>query len=167
MLDPFSQGLRAVSMSSPSAFPLVFLAGAISSIGPCMAPRFVAAAGLLSNQNSRPWLTLCSFVSGLILMYACFGAAASMFGRAIQLSNWVYAALAAALAAAGVLNLWKEQSHAKDCTHARASGGAAFFLVASLALVISPCCAPLLVGILAYTSAAGNPLYGSELLALF
>jgi cytochrome c-type biogenesis protein len=49
----------------------------------------------------------------------------------------------------------------------RSSAGASFFLGASFALVVSPCCTPVVLGIVAYTSAAGSAVYGGALLACF
>jgi cytochrome c-type biogenesis protein len=49
----------------------------------------------------------------------------------------------------------------------RAGFGGSFLLGASFALVLSPCCTPLVIVILAYTSTSGDPWYGSALLAIF
>jgi cytochrome c biogenesis protein CcdA len=45
--------------------------------------------------------------------------------------------------------------------------GGAMLLGASFALVVSPCCTPLVAGIVAYTSASGSAAYGSLLLVSF
>jgi len=170
MFDPVAKAMYAVSSGSASAFPLVFAAGTLSSVGPCMAPRFVAVASLASNRNGRSAVTLVgSFVAGLVVMYASFGAGASMLGRAVQFSTWIYDLLALALFLAGIAGLWKnERTCAHKHTTAQSSNaGGAFVLGASSALVISPCCTPLVFGVLSYTSAAGDPVYGSALLASF
>ena len=169
MFDPFSQALRAVAAGSGYAFPLVFLAGAVSSIGPCVAPRFIAVAGLASHQErDRAAISVCSFVAGLMAVYGSFGAAASLLGRVAHISTEVYVFVALTLAAGGIVSLWNDPRHT-HCTarFSARSWGAAFFLGVSFALVLSPCCTPLVLGILAYTSAAGDPLYGSALLACF
>lgn len=170
MFDPISQGLAAVSARSVYAPALVVLAGAASSIGPCVAPRFIAVAGLTAGKSRAHALALVgAFVAGLTATYAAFGAVSSLLGRATQLSTYTYVAVAAALALGGVMTLWHGQS---DCGHAHehaknGSIGGALLLGASFALVVSPCCTPLVLGILAYTSAAGSPVYGSGLLACF
>lgn len=170
MFDPISQGLAAVSARSIYAVPLIFIAGAASSAGPCVAPRFIAVAGLTAGK-SRPQAValILAFVAGLTAAYASFGAVASLLGRAAQLSAWTYAAVALALAAGGFVTLWRGQV---QCTHSharenKAGAGGALLLGASFALVVSPCCTPLIIGILAYTSAAGNTAYASALLACF
>jgi cytochrome c biogenesis protein CcdA len=68
----------------------------------------------------------------------------------------------------GIHALWGEENNAHRCGRPPIrSHGAAFFLGASFALVVSPCCTPLVLGILAYSSATGNAWYGSALLACF
>lgn len=152
------------------AAPLVFAAGAVSSIGPCVAPRFVAVAGLASGSSRRKTFMLVSaFVTGLVLIYASYGALLPLFGEAVRFSVWTYWLVSIMLAAGGVVALSRD--HARCCERApgaaNASAGAAFLLGASFALVVSPCCAPLVVGILAYTSASGDALYAAMLLACF
>lgn len=170
MIDPISQGLTAVSVRSAYAAPLVFLAGAVSSIGPCVAPRFIAVAGLAAGKSRREAVALVlAFVGGLTATYAAFGAVSSLLGRATQLSTYTYVVVAVALAAGGLVTLWRGQG---ECGHEhahRANGslGGASLLGASFALVVSPCCTPLVLGILAYTSASGSAAYGSALLACF
>lgn len=170
MFDPISQSLAAVGSRSPYAAPLVFVAGVASSVGPCVAPRFIAVASLSTGKSGSQTRALASaFITGLTLAYAAFGATAALLMRATQLSTYTYAAVALALAAGGFITLYRERG---DCAHRHArqqnaSLGGALLLGASFALVISPCCAPLLLGILAYTSSEGSPAYASALLASF
>lgn len=171
MFDPVNGALRAASVHSMWAFPIVFAAGAFSSVGPCVAPRFIAAAGLVAGRGRRESINLLSaFVSGLITAYGCFGAAASFIGKASELSTLIYEVLAAALACAGAATLWggSEGHCSVPCTVRRNTGaGASFLIGASFAFVVSPCCTPLMVAILAFTSASGDVAYGSGLLAIF
>lgn len=170
MLDPVSQSLAAVSTGSVTAVPLVFLAGAATSIGPCVAPRFIAVAGMAAGKTRGQTLSLAAaFIAGLTVTYAAFGAVSSLLIRAAQLSTLTYIAIAVLLGVGGLLTLWREQ---RQCSHAQphrrdAGVGASFLLGASFALVVSPCCTPLVVGILAYSAAAGSTVYASALLACF
>ena len=170
MTDPFSQALAAVSARSLYAPAFVFLAGAASSIGPCVAPRLVAAAGLCAGKTrAQSACILFAIVAGLTAAYAAFGATAALVGAAAKLSTYTYAAVALALGASAVIALWREE-HACPQAHAAVSGGGAggaFLLGASFAFVLSPCCTPLVLGILAYTAGSPNPLYASALLACF
>ena len=97
------------------AAPLVFAAGAVSSIGPCVAPRFVAVAGLASGSSRRKTFMLVSaFVTGLVLIYASYGALLPLFGEAVRFSVWTYWLVSIMLAAGGVVALsrdhWSEGS---------------------------------------------------------
>jgi cytochrome c biogenesis protein CcdA len=168
MIDLVANSLSAVNSLSPYAYPLVFVAGAASSIGPCVAPRFIAVAGLASKgDGSRARVAVCCFIAGLTATNVSFGVIASLLARAAQLSAYLYAAIAMALVAAGAASLWSDND--KTCNHrvAASTSGAGFLLGSSSALLLSPCCTPLVVGIVAYTSAMGSVLYGSMLLACF
>lgn len=135
-----------------------------------MAPRFIAVAGLAAGKSRGQTLALVlAFVTGLTATYAAFGAISSLLGQATQFSTYTYIAVAVVLAAGGLLTLWRGQG---ECSHGHVharngSIGGAVLLGSSFALVVSPCCTPLVLGILAYTSAAGSAAYGSALLACF
>jgi cytochrome c biogenesis protein CcdA len=170
MFDPVSGALRATSVHSAWAFPVVFAAGAFSSFGPCVAPRFIAVAGMSAGRRPRETAMLVgAFVCGLAAAYACFGAVASVLGKAVQYSTVVYAILAIALACAGSVTLWGFERHscANDAIRKNTGAGASFLFGAFSALVVSPCCTPLAIAVIAYTSASADPLYGSGLLAAF
>jgi len=170
MFDPIAQSLRAVSVHSPYAAPFVFSAGVATSLGPCAAPRFVAAAGLGSrNSRARTLRLTAACIFGLASTYALFGAASPLLTRAAQLSPYTYIAVSCALAVCAIAALWREES---DCRHtlrnARPAGiGAAFLLGASFALVVSPCCTPLLLAVATYGAATGNAAYSAAMLACF
>jgi cytochrome c-type biogenesis protein len=170
MFDPIAQGMGAVSARSAYAPLLVFAAGAVTSIGPCVAPRFIAVAGLAAGKSRRQTVMLvASFIGGLTSTYAAFGAVTSLLGRATQLSAYTYSAVALALAAGGVVTLWRDRAGCGGA-HGYRLGfgcGGTLLLGASFALVVSPCCTPLVLAILTYTSAAGSVAYGSILLACF
>lgn len=170
MLDPVARGLEAISARSVFAGPLIFAAGVVSSIGPCVAPRFIAAAGLAAGRTrGQAVLLVLAFVTGLTLTYAAFGAASSLLGRAAQFSAYTYWTVAAALALGGCITLWRGET---ACVHRHesvrgASAGAALLLGSSFALVVSPCCTPLVIAILGYASAGASAGYASMLLACF
>lgn len=169
MFDPLAQGLAAANARSAYAAPLAFASGVVSSIGPCMAPRFLAVAGLAAGKpRVKAFALVLSFITGLVLVYAAFGAISALFRDAARFSTWTYGLVAAALAVSGIITLWRDD----DCGcrpeyFAAAGPSAAFLLGASFALVVSPCCAPLVVGILAYTSSSGDALYSCLVLACF
>ena len=144
MIDAVSAGLHAVATRSPLAYPLVFVAGAVTSVGPCAAPRYVALAALVSASRN-PARVIAAFVAGLIGTYVALGAAAGAIGALWTASRLLYAALAVTLAVAGLVTLLRGagashahgQAHARDAG-ARASLGGTFLLGASSAFVVSP-----------------------------
>lgn len=169
MFDALSESLRAVSARSAAAPALVFAAGALSSVGPCVAPRFIAIAGIVARSSGADRLRLVAlFCSGLTAAYASFGGASALLGGSLRYSQWIYGVLAVALGCAGLATLWREGEACRRLERrAPRSAGGVFLLGASFAFVISPCCTPLVAGILAYTSAASDPGYGAALLAVF
>ena len=173
MIDAVSAGLQAVAIRSPLAYPLVFAAGAVTSIGPCAAPRYVALAALV-NVSRRPWRIVAAFVAGLIGAYVALGAAAGTLGTLWSASRFVYAMLAVVLAVAGMTTLLYGggASHVHRHAHARHTGaqaslGGTFLLGASSAIVVSPCCTPIVAGIAGLTTASGHAGQGVALLASF
>jgi thiol:disulfide interchange protein DsbD len=165
--------LHAVATRSPLAYPLVFAAGAVTSVGPCAAPRYVALAALM-NVSSRPARVVTAFVAGLTAAYVVLGVAAGALGALWSMSRLVYAALAIVLAASGVVTLLRRDHaahpHADPAAAnagAQASLGGTFLLGASSAFVVSPCCTPIVAGIAGLTTASGHTGVGVALLAAF
>jgi thiol:disulfide interchange protein DsbD len=173
VIDAVNAALHAVGTRSPLAYPLVFAAGVVTSIGPCAAPRYVALAAVV-NASRRPWRASAAFVAGLTGAYVVLGAAAGALGALWSVSRFVYAAMALVLAVAGLATLVRgaggphphaEEDHADRS--ARASTGGTFLLGASSALVVSPCCTPIVAGIAGLTTGAGHAAAGMALLAAF
>jgi cytochrome c-type biogenesis protein len=174
MIDPFAAAMAALTSRSPAAFAAVFLAGALTSVGPCVAPRFIAIAAIL-NGDRRPALSTLAFGFGLVGAFASLGFVGGLLGALWSLSSTIYLMLAAGLVAAGGIMLVR----AEPCAHAdraRAAGaraaeprslGAVFFLGAASTLVVSPCCTPIVAVAVATTSAIGKPLLGAALLASY
>ncbi len=167
-MDVLNAGLHALAMRSSLAYPLVFLAGLVTSLGPCAAPRYVAVAAL-ANATSRPGRIIALFVAGLVAAYVCLGSAASALVQLRVWSTYVYVALAVALALGGTFTLLRGDgsAHAHGASRRVGSGGGAFLLGASSALVISPCCTPVIAGIAGLTVVSGRPWDGILLLAAF
>lgn len=170
MLDPTTAGLRALEAQSPAAIALVFAAGCLSSIGPCTAPRMIALSALTLDVTARAaQRRTVSFIVGLACAYACFGVFAALVARLALISSYIYLVVAIALAAGGIRTLYS--AHPSSCRHAKNASsnalGSSFFLGASFAFVLSPCCTPLVMGILTFVSATGDVLYAAALLAVF
>lgn len=175
MIDPAATVVQAVTTGSPAAAGLVFVAGALTSLGPCVAPRYIAVAALAQSAG-RPALTLAAYAAGLIGAFTALGFAAGSLGMLWSLSGALYGILAVSLIAGGGLLLIRAVPPGTPiCAHAgpepdekRAhSLGAVGLLGAAGAFVISPCCTPVLAAVGATSAALGKPLSGALLLACF
>lgn len=174
MIDVLGDGLRAVAMRSAVAYPMMFAAGAVTGVGPCAVPRFVAVAALAAGARRRSPVVV-AFGAGLAGAYVALGLGAGTLGALWSASRTTYAALAVVLAAAAFATLMRNphEVHAA-CIGVRdgmprvpASVGGAFLLGASSALVVAPCCAPVLATVAGLTVASGRLAEGSALLAAF
>lgn len=169
MTDMLGEALRAVSSGTPLAYPLVFVAGLATSVGPCTAPRYVAVAAL-AHASRRPARIIAAFVCGLAGAFVVLGFAMTSLPALWSSSRWSYAALTCALAIGGLTVLLRGSggctAHPPG-TRAGAGLGGTFLLGASSALVVSPCCTPAIAAIAGVTSVSGRALEGSLLLAAF
>jgi cytochrome c-type biogenesis protein len=166
MFDATGAALREIHQQSPLAVGLVFVAGLISSVGPCVAPRFIAVAGLAAGTSRRRALvTTAAFICGITVTYAAFGALAPLLNMLVRSSSYFYGVLAFILVWSGFRRLYKTES----CYHSAhiSCAGPAFFLGASSALVVSPCCAPIVMAIAAYAGSYNSIPYSCGLLAAF
>jgi cytochrome c biogenesis protein CcdA len=169
VFDLVSQSAQAVAQRSLYAPPLILLAGVLTSVGPCTAPRLIAAAGIATGDPAQQRLHCAVFVAGLMSGYAALGVVGSALGFASAYSREIDLALAISLAVAAIWNLLRQDT-THDCScprDAKRSAGATFLLGASFASVISPCCTPVVAGILAYSGGTGSPAFAAICLASF
>jgi cytochrome c biogenesis protein CcdA len=133
-------------------------AGAVSSFGPCVAPRLIAV-GALSAQSSglQRWTRIGAFVAGLCAVYVAMGVAAGALGRLMDLSPMLYAAVAAAAAISGILVIVKAQAkHVCARDTPALPHGLGFFGGAACATITSPCCGGVAALSVAGAGAAGS-----------
>lgn len=155
-------------MNDLSAAPLVFLAGVTASAGPCLAPRFVAAAGCAALDPKHAGRIVAAYLAGLIFGYAGLGYAIGLLANLVQLSPWTHALLAASFTLAAIAGLMRADA-AQCAPHAQhgTSLGAIFLIGASSAFVLSPCCTPFVSAIGAYGAATGTPTSTALLLSIY
>ena len=174
MIDVLGDGLHAVATRSAIAYPMIFAAGAVTGVGPCAAPRFVAVAALAAAARRR-WAVVVAFGTGVACAYVALGLAAGTLGTLWSASRTIYLALALALAVSAFATLLRRprDTHA-TCEGSRigttpisASAGGVFLLGASSAFVVAPCCTPVLAALAGLTVASGRVAEGSALLAAF
>jgi cytochrome c-type biogenesis protein len=175
MIDPLAAALLALTSRSPAALALVFAGGVATSIGPCVAPRYLAIAAI-AGCDRHPLVPTLAYVGGLIGALMVLGFAGGLLGTVWSASGTIDVVLAVALIAAGCHALVRAEPHPhgrRGCrqgdkpTDGRRSIGAVFLLGAASALVVSPCCTPVVATIVATTTATGEPLLGAALLAIF
>lgn len=131
-------------MNEMLAVSAAFLAGLGSSVGPCIAPRYVLLAAYLAHGRRQS--RVAAFVVGCVggyLVYACAGALISSIGVGTHV---VYAILAVALVASGVRTLIATHECAAPQKPALPIG-AAFIGGLFSSIVFSPCCAPIAFGL--------------------
>jgi cytochrome c-type biogenesis protein len=129
-----------------SAFAVgaAFAAGLATSVGPCVAPRYLALSAIAARTTGRArWIRTGSFIAGLLLCYALLAATASLIAQLTAFSRIVYVLLASGFAVFGLAALIVRRS----CTHSghrRATGTGALVSGSALGLVLSPCCSPVI-----------------------
>jgi len=137
-----------------------FTAGLATSVGPCVAPRYLALAALAAGTTGRArWLRIGCFVCGLLVCYALLAATASFIAQVIARSHVVYLMLAVGFFGFGIHALVVRRA----CLHAspiRPSNAGALLGGSALGLVLSPCCSPV-IAILASVGASSGSFAAS------
>lgn len=166
MTDPLAAIGDAFAHPTIGVFFTVFLGGLITSIGPCIAPRYLAVAAL-TGSTSQSAALIATFTLGLIATYVSFGWIAGALGTLWTISSAVYAVLAIGLIAGGLWTIARRpHDHAHAATAPRSLGAALLLGIAS-AFVASPCCTPIVASVISYSAVAGKPTFGALLLFSF
>ena len=125
-----------------------FVAGLTTSVGPCVAPRYLALAALVANSTGRArWLLVVCFVAGLLLCYSVLAMTVSLIAGLAALSRLMYLGLALCFLGFGLRAI----AAPPTCAHRASAGtspGAALIAGGALGMVFSPCCTPV-VGLMA------------------
>ena len=169
MIDPVAFSIDAVVSGDATRLPVVAAAGVLTSLGPCVAPRYVAIAALLDER--RRTLTIAVFIAGMLAAYTALGFGSGVLGQVAGHASALYIVLAAALAGAGAITLLRDPA----CGDARVEHRPAqprrlsgvFSLGAASAFVVSPCCTPVVAAVLGMTAFDADPLSRAALLAAF
>lgn len=164
------------------AVALLFGAGVLTSLTPCIYPMIPITVGIISGtagesaRRSRTIGLTLTYVAGLSLLYAVAGLIAGMTGQlfgTIASSVWTRLAIAALLGAFGLVMLgvlplpvprkWMDWAGGL-------SGGsypAVFLLGATSGLVAAPCGAPAFAAVLTWVGTTGSPALGFLYLFVF
>ncbi|MGK2962069.1 MAG: cytochrome c biogenesis protein CcdA [Gemmatimonadaceae bacterium] len=164
-------GIQSQLTTQPAlAVPLLFLAGVLTSLNPCIYPMIPITAAIVGGQTvgesppprSRAALLTLSYVSGLAIVYAMLGVLAGMTGTmfgTVSTNPWLYFFMAnllllAALSMLDVIPIRLPSAlvsrAATAGTAGRASG--AFIMGAASGLVAAPCSAPVMAAVLTWVT---------------
>jgi thiol:disulfide interchange protein DsbD len=153
-------------MNSAPIFAVMF-AGLITSIGPCIAPRYIAILGLCTGRplGTRARI-IGAFVLGTVLGYLTLANVAAVLARTVAFSQIIYVAMSATLIVCAIVTLLRADRHTcASLQNTSESLGGAFLLGLTSCFVISPCCSPVIAGFGVY--GAGQPLNPSILVVAF
>lgn len=187
MYLPPDAGVIAAQLSSNPllALPLLFLAGVLTSLTPCVYPMIPITAAIVGGQSSglpvsrgtTVALTV-AYVTGLALVYAALGTLAGMTGTlfgSVSTNPWLYFLMANVLLYVGLMMLDVVPVPVPSSWIARASTaqtrrgryGGAFAMGAVSGLVAAPCTAPVMAAVLAWVTTTRSAALGFLYLFVF
>jgi len=181
----FSHISTQLSSSPLVALPILFIAGVLTSLAPCIYPMIPITAAIVGGSSvgdaARPrsrtvFLTL-TYVVGLALAYASLGLFAGLTGTlfgSVSTNPWLYFAMAnlLILAALAMLDVIPVRVPAWLLTKAASAGqggnlGGVFVMGAVSGLVAAPCSAPVMAAVLTWVSTTKSGVLGFIYLFVF
>jgi cytochrome c-type biogenesis protein len=172
--------------SSPlTAVPLVFLAGVLTSLTPCIYPMIPITAAIVGGQNvgeekpprGRTVALTFAYVLGLATVYSILGLIAGLTGTlfgSISTNPWLYFAMAnmlvlAALAMLDVIPVRLPSALVQRAATAGTGGrmAGAFVMGSMSGLVAAPCSAPVMAAVLTWVGTTGSAGLGFVYLFVF
>ena len=181
----FSQISAQLSSSPLSALPILFIAGGLTSLAPCIYPMIPITAAIVGGNTvgdvprprSRTVLLTFAYVLGLALAYASVGLFAGLTGTlfgAVSTNPWLYFAMANLLiiAALAMLDVIPVRVPAWLLTRAAAAGSGGnlsgvFVMGAASGLVAAPCSAPVMAAVLTWVTVTKSGVLGFVYLFVF
>lgn len=183
----YSELSQQLSSSPFTALPIVFIAGVLTSLTPCIYPMIpitaaivggdAVAVGGVRRPRSRTMLLTFAYVLGLAAVYAALGLFAGMSGTmfgAVSTNPWLYFGMAnlLILAALAMLDVVPVRIPSRLLNRAAGAGGggsvpAAFVMGSASGLVAAPCSAPVMAAVLTWVSATRSGLLGFVYLFAF
>jgi cytochrome c-type biogenesis protein len=177
-MDLFREYLQA---GSPLAYAVAFLGGLLTSFTPCTYPILPVTVGYLGSRSGgsrmRTILVSWAYALGMALTYAALGMLAGVTGRmfgevtAHPLSYLVMGnvCILLSLSLFDVFRLPTPGFLARVGGSAGGGGtlGGAFLVGSCSGIVVGPCTAPVLGGLLLYVGSSGHPFFGATLLFAF
>jgi thiol:disulfide interchange protein DsbD len=177
-----TQGVHGPDLSSrlglaggvgPGTFVLLFAAGLLTSLTPCVYPLIPITVGVFgarrTDRRARSVALSATYVAGIAVMYSALGVSAALSGKAFgaALANpWVVGALAAfflAIAASmlGAFELSVPTSVQERLVTIKGAGFLPAFGMGLVAgIVAAPCTGPVLAGVLAFVATRRSAVLG-------
>jgi cytochrome c-type biogenesis protein len=185
VLVDFSHISAQLSSSPFTALPILFIAGVLTSLAPCIYPMIPITAAIVGGTSvgatprarSRTVFLTFAYVLGLALAYASVGLFAGLTGTlfgSISTNPWVYFAMANLLiiAALAMLEVVPVRVPSWLLTRASAAGEGGslygvFVMGAASGLVAAPCSAPVMAAVLTWVTATKSGILGFIYLFVF
>jgi thiol:disulfide interchange protein DsbD len=181
----FSHISAQLSANPIAALPILFIAGVLTSLTPCIYPMIPITVAIVGGnavggeQRSRSrtiWLTL-SYVLGLAVVYAALGVFAGLTGTlfgSVSTNPWLYFLMANLLILAALAMLDAIPIRLPSTLLNRASsvgkGGTlsgALAMGAASGLVAAPCSAPVMAAVLTWVTVTKSGVLGFFYLFVF
>ena len=183
----FPELSQQLSASPFTAVPIVFIAGVLTSLTPCVYPMIPITAAIvgggavsgdgIQRRRSRTVLLTFAYVLGLAAVYAAVGLFAGMTGTmfgAVSTNPWLIFAMANLLILAGLamLDVIPVRVPARLLNRAAGAGGGgsvpgAFVMGSASGLVAAPCSAPVMAAVLTWVTATRSGVLGFVYLFAF
>lgn len=181
----FSHISSQLSSSPLSALPVLFIAGVLTSLAPCIYPMIPITAAIVGGTSvgeqtrprSRTVLLTLTYVLGLALAYAALGLLAGLTGTlfgAVSTNPWIYFLMAnlLILAALATLDVIPVRLPSWLLTRAAAAGQGGslygvFVMGAASGLVTAPCGAPVMAAVLTWVTSTKSGVLGFIYLFVF
>jgi thiol:disulfide interchange protein DsbD len=181
----FSHISTQLSSSPLTALPILFIAGVLTSLAPCIYPMIPITAAIVGGSavgdaprpRSRTVILTLTYVLGLALAYASVGLFAGLTGTlfgSVSTNPWVYFAMANLLVVAALAMLDVIPVRVPTWLLTRAStagrGGSlygVFVMGAASGLVAAPCSAPVMAAVLTWVTATKSGALGFIYLFVF
>jgi thiol:disulfide interchange protein DsbD len=181
-----AQLIARLSSSPWTAIPLLFGAGVLTSLTPCIYPMIPITAAVVGGRSVgadavgsrfRPLVLSLSYVLGLALVYATLGLLAGLTGTlfgAVSSNPWAYFAMAnllilSALAMLDVIPVRLPSGFLGRAARAGRGGelAGAFVMGSVSGLVAAPCSAPVMAAVLTWVGTTRSAVLGFTYLFVF
>ena len=180
----FSGIADRLSQSPVTAIPVLFAAGVLTSLTPCIYPMIPITAAIVGGsatgaplRRGRTVLLTFSYVIGLSLVYSLLGLVAGLSGTlfgTVSANPWLAFGMAnllllAALAMLDVIPVRLPASIVAKSASVGEGGraGGAFLMGAASGLVAAPCSAPVMAAVLTWVSRTKSAALGFTYLFAF